>query len=359
VRATQLVLFILLILATTPPAVAGQSEQRPRLAVTEAQGQKSGVFLRQMPGLRQAFAMVRLDLGVFFGDHARVERMLGSPSEREAALEELPPARRAQEAAMYARAVARWAEFEHLVGAVAGRPAQHEPLAYRDVWAAFVADGPFVIPADTEALVRDRIVLFMAMSGHVSNLIADVVRGRLTIQVVEQAAKLRLVGRTEVEVARYLEAHVGARAAVPAPPAIRVDQAMRERFDPVVVRHARLHGVDPDLVRAVITHESAWNAAARSHKGAIGLMQLMPETARLLGVDPVVPEQNIAGGIHYLADLRALFDGNLDALIVAYVAGPTYARRWLRGTTVLDAEVRAYLDNVKASYWRRSAWRKD
>ena len=126
-----------------------------------------------------------------------------------------------------------------------------------------------------------------------------------------------------------------------------------------MVRHARHHGVDPDLVRSVITHESAWNSAARSHKGAIGLMQLMPETARLLGVDPVDPEQNIVGGIRYLADLRTLFTGNLDAVIVAYVAGPTYAQRWLRGTTVLDDEVRAYLDNVKASYSRRSAGRKD
>jgi soluble lytic murein transglycosylase-like protein len=127
----------------------------------------------------------------------------------------------------------------------------------------------------------------------------------------------------------------------------------------VVVRHARRHAVDPDLVRAVIRHESAWNSTARSRKGAIGLMQLMPDTARLLGVDPIDPEQNIAGGIRYLADLRALFDGNLDAMIVAYVAGPTYAQRWLRGQTVLNDEVRAYLDNVKASYWRRSAWRKD
>jgi soluble lytic murein transglycosylase-like protein len=121
----------------------------------------------------------------------------------------------------------------------------------------------------------------------------------------------------------------------------------------------RFRGVDPDIVRAVIKHESAWNPAARSHKGAIGLMQLMPDTARLLGVNPIDPEQNIAGGIRYLADLRGLFDGNLDAVLVAYVAGPTYAQRWLRGQTGLDDEVRAYLNNVKASYGRRSGWRRD
>jgi len=286
----------------------------------------------------------------------------------DAALQEPPPARRAQETATYARAVARWAEFERLVDAVVGRPGALRHLAYREVLAAFVGDGPFAIPVDADALARDRIVFVMAMAGYGPNLMADVVTGRLTIQVVEEAAKRRLLGHTDAEIARYLEAHVARAAAPPftarasgppVPPAIRLGPAARERFDHAVVRHARQHDVDPDLVRAVITHESAWNAAARSHKGAIGLMQLMPETARLLGVDPVDPEQNIAGGIRYLADLRALFDGNLDAVLVAYVAGPTYAQRWLRGKSALDDEVRVYLDNVKASYGRRGARGKD
>jgi soluble lytic murein transglycosylase-like protein len=296
--------------------------------------------------------MVRLDLGAIFGDPVRAERILGSEDEREAALQELPPARRAHEAAMYTRAVARWAEFEHLVTAVVARPGQQRRLAYREILAAFAADGPVPIPADADALARDRIVLSMAMSGYGPNLIAHVVTGRLTIQVVERAARLRLLGHTDAEIARYLEAQVAARPAVPSP-------VIRERFDDAVVRYARQHGIDPDLVRAVIKHESAWNPAARSHKGAIGLMQLMPDTARLLGVDPVDPDQNIAGGIRYLADLRGLFDGNLDAVLVAYVAGPTYAQRWLRGQKVLDGEVRAYLNNVKTSYGRRSGWRKD
>jgi soluble lytic murein transglycosylase-like protein len=268
----------------------------------------------------------------------RAERMRGSDNER---------------------AVARWAEFEYLVDVVVGKRGERRHLAYSEALAAFTADAPGPAPADAKALARDRTVLSMAMSGYGPKVIADVVAGRLTIEVVEQSAKLRLVGHTDAEIARYLAAHVAARTAVPAPPAIRIDQAARERFDHAVVRHAQRQGVDPDLVRAVIKHESAWNAAARSHKGAIGLMQLMPETARLLGVDPVDPEQNIAGGVRYLADLRALFNGNLEAAIVGYIAGPTYAQKWLRGETVLDGEVRAYLNNVKASYARRSGWRKD
>ena len=325
VRGTQLGMLILLILATPPPGFAGQSGQGLRL-----------------PGLRHVFATVRLDLETVSGD---------------------------------ARAATRWEEFEHLANVVVERPGQYQRLVYTEVLAAFVADAPFPIPADADALARDRSVLFMAISGYRLDLITDVVSGRLTIRVMEQATKLRLLGHTEAEIARYLEAHVVARAAVPpvtaetivSPrtstesvlPAARVDRVRRERFDRAVVRHARRHDVDPDLVRAVIRHESAWNSAARSRKGAIGLMQLMPDTARLLGVNPFDPEQNIAGGIRYLADLLALLDGNLDAALVAYVAGPTYARRWVRGKAMLDDEVRTYLKNVKASYWRQGGGRKN
>jgi len=337
-RGAQLGVVLVLTLTSPLPGFAGQSAHGQRPAVTESQRQGPSVFLGQLPGLRHVFAMLRVDVGAFLGDDVRAERMRGSDNER---------------------AVARWAEFEYLVDVVVGKRGERRHLAYSEALAAFTADAPGPAPADAKALARDRTVLSMAMSGYGPKVIADVVAGRLTIEVVEQSAKLRLVGHTDAEIARYLAAHVAARTAVPAPPAIRIDQAARERFDHAVVRHAQRQGVDPDLVRAVIKHESAWNAAARSHKGAIGLMQLMPETARLLGVDPVDPEQNIAGGVRYLADLRALFNGNLEAAIVGYIAGPTYAQKWLRGETVLDGEVRAYLNNVKASYARRSGWRKD
>lgn len=352
VRRTQLGAVLLLLLALPPPGLANQVRQGPRLGVTDSRGRNPAVLLRELPGLRHAFATVRHDLHAFFGDQARAERMLGSEAERDAALAELPPARRAREAKMYPRAVARWAEFERLVAAVAGTPGEDRGLAYRDVSAAFVAGGQSAVLADPGALARDRFVLSMAMSGYGPGLIADVVTGRLTIQVVEEAARRRLLGHTDAEVARYLEANAVVRAAVHSPATAGTAFPGRAVLDRTVVRHARRHGVDPRLVRAVITHESAWNSDARSPKGAIGLMQLMPDTARLLGVDPTDLDENIAGGIHYLADLRALFDGNLDAVLVAYVAGPAYAQRWLRDRTMLPDEVRAYIDKVKASYWR-------
>lgn len=124
-------------------------------------------------------------------------------------------------------------------------------------------------------------------------------------------------------------------------------------FDPAVVKYAEKYGVDPHLVRAVIRHESNWNPEARSRVGAIGLMQLMPGTARLLGVNPFDPLQNIEGGVKYLAGLLTLFNRDLDATLLGYIGGPLYAKSWLQGKTVPYGEVRAYVQNVKASYLRQ------
>ena len=121
-------------------------------------------------------------------------------------------------------------------------------------------------------------------------------------------------------------------------------------LDQLVIQSSRKHGVDPRLVRAIITHESGWDPEAVSRAGAIGLMQLMPGTADLLGVDPHDPAQNIEGGVRYVAGLLDSFGGNLDAALVGYVGGPDYAARWLRGEAALYGEVRGYVDRVKQSY---------
>ena len=80
--------------------------------------------------------------------------------------------------------------------------------------------------------------------------------------------------------------------------------------------------VDPALIRAVISVESGYNPSARSSAGAVGLMQLMPETARRYGVkNRLDPAQNIHGGARYLRDLKILFDDNLHLVLAAYNAG--------------------------------------
>ena len=96
----------------------------------------------------------------------------------------------------------------------------------------------------------------------------------------------------------------------------------RDRYEPLVLEHANKHSLRPELVRAVIQVESGYNPRARSPKGAMGLMQLMPDTAQLLGVRrPYDPEDNIRGGTRYLRLLLDKYEGNEELALAAYNAG--------------------------------------
>ena len=133
-------------------------------------------------------------------------------------------------------------------------------------------------------------------------------------------------------------------AALPVP-----DPVPDPDLDTVILREATRHGVRPELVRAIIQVESAFNPLARSPKGAMGLMQLMPATAADLQVrNPYDPAQNIQGGVAYLRRLLDRFDGNEELALAAYNAGPEAVAR--HGNQVPPfRETRDYLDRVRAS----------
>ena len=94
------------------------------------------------------------------------------------------------------------------------------------------------------------------------------------------------------------------------------------RYSSIIDAASKTHGVDGALVHAVITAESGYNAAAVSKAGARGLMQLMPDTAARYGVRNIHdPRENINGGVRYLRDLIAMFNGNIELAVAAYNAG--------------------------------------
>ena len=106
---------------------------------------------------------------------------------------------------------------------------------------------------------------------------------------------------------------------------------------------ARRHGVPEDLFLRLVQQESAWNADAVSHKGAIGLAQLMPGTARLLRVDPRDPAQNLEGGARYLRQQYDAF-GTWRLALAAYNAGPQAVTR--HGGVPPFAETQSYVTRI-------------
>lgn len=120
-------------------------------------------------------------------------------------------------------------------------------------------------------------------------------------------------------------------------------------LDPVIARHSRAHRLHPALIRAIIKTESDFDPLAVSHAGAVGLMQLMPQTAMRFDVrDSYNPDDNIGGGTKYLRQLLDRFNGNLPLALAAYNAGEHAVERY-RGLPPIP-ETRQYVLKVLGHY---------
>jgi soluble lytic murein transglycosylase-like protein len=129
------------------------------------------------------------------------------------------------------------------------------------------------------------------------------------------------------------------------PPPVVVAPVTAVPFGEIIDKVSAAQGVDAKLVRAVIQVESAYQQRAKSRKGAMGLMQLMPETARQYAIaDPYEPESNIEGGIKHLKTLLQRFAQNVPLALAAYNAGEATVRRF--GGIPPYPETRDYVSSI-------------
>lgn len=133
----------------------------------------------------------------------------------------------------------------------------------------------------------------------------------------------------------------------------RISAALLARsvqYDPIIETASASTAVEPDLLRAVIVVESGFDASAVSPRGARGLMQLMPATAKAYGAsDASDPAQNIHAGARYLRDLMDRYDNDLELVLAAYNAGETAVERHRRRVPPYR-ETRLYIPKVLRIY---------
>lgn len=244
--------------------------------------------------------------------------------------------------------VGAWDDLTRVIEAVTGTSAP--PLSFDEL---IDSAHPVEVEARRGIRQRDRAATGLLAVGYSARETADVVSGRISLSALTTARRMLAAGVEREATSAWLDdaytrtALARARTTPSEAPTLSAATTGDDpgTYDDLIDFYAARHQVEGRLVRAMIAAESAFDPAARSRAGAIGLMQLMPGTARALGVNPLVPEQNIEGGVRYFSELLRTF-GGVELALVAYNAGPGYAERYARGQTGLYGETRAYVRRV-------------
>jgi soluble lytic murein transglycosylase-like protein len=213
--------------------------------------------------------------------------------------------------------------------------------------AAAMADVSMLADAIGGRHDRDTAAYSLLALGYSPRETADVVSGRISRRSLDAARQMLGAGQPAELVANYLDRQYRPLVSrtLPSVPFRQAPRALAGAYDTLIDTYSRLCNVSASLIRAMIATESGFRPDARSPAGAIGLMQLMPATARELGVNPRLPEQNIEGGVRYFSELLRMF-GTTELALIAYNGGPGFARRYARREIALYGETRDYVRKV-------------
>jgi soluble lytic murein transglycosylase-like protein len=168
----------------------------------------------------------------------------------------------------------------------------------------------------------------------------------------QNAPSMQAARSAAAEISQYFvrDTERSADAQIQAANSARGHQASAQEIDAAIVMSAARHNVDPNLVRAVVKVESNFNSNAVSRKGAIGLMQLMPSTARSLNVkNPFDAEQNVDAGVRHLKQLLESYNGDVNLTLAAYNAGSGAVAR--SGGVPRYAETQNYVRRITNLYY--------